>query len=199
MPELLSDATLADLVKLARRGGVRDTIQADGRRFLFTLEPIDDCTQEGDEAGDEDALASIADLEAELLREGDAGQRRVLDAPDMLSLSEAAEHSGIPVRTLTQMRHENRLLALSRPGARRGFRFPAFQFEAKVIDVLPRILAPFGLTRAWQAYDFLTHPEPLLGGAVPLERLRRANARQEVLDEVIRTAEAAAALDHGAH
>jgi len=182
---------LPKILRLARDGGGHGTIEAAGRRFLLTLEPIDEIPEGG-------SMSSF-DLEAEMLREGDAGQRRALEAPDMLSLTEAAAQSGIPVRTLTQMRQENRLLALSRPGARRGFRFPAFQFDAQVLDVLPRILAHFGPDRAWQAHDFLTLPEPLLGGAVPIEMIRRARGRKGVLEDVVRAAKAASELSHGAH
>lgn len=139
---------------------------------------------------------AVEALEEDLLLAGEAGQRRALSGPDMLSLEEASQQSGIPVRTLTQMRVGNRLLALARPGALRGYRFPAFQFQPEVLEVLPSILVAFGPGRAWQAYDFLTRPEPLLGGKVPIELLRRATGRA---GEVERVVKAAATLVHGAH
>jgi hypothetical protein len=112
----------------------------------------------------------------------------------MLDLKEASALSGIPVRTLSQMRTKNRLLALARAGARKGFRFPAFQFEPAVLAAMPAVLAMFGPGRAWQAFDFLTHPEPLLAGAVPLELLRAGRAA-----DVERVTQAAASLEHGAY
>ncbi len=187
--ETLSPASLLHTVEeFARRGGGQRTIVADGREFVLTLTPKGEDRSTGPN-GDE-----IAELETRLLKAGERGQAETLARPDMLDLKEASALSGIPVRTLTQMRMKGRLLALARAGARKGFRFPAFQFEPAVLEAIPAVLAVFGAGRAWQAFDFLTTPEPLLGGSVPLDMLRAGRAA-----EVERVLEAAAALEHGAY
>ena len=180
-------ATLSELV---REGGGRRTIVADGRTFVLSVTPA----APGQSAPSSDDTDRVAALEAELLTVGDQGQRSVLAHPDMLDLDAASSLSGIPMRTLTHMRRTNRILALGRAGARKGFRFPAFQFEAMVLSAMPAVLAAFGPTRAWQAFDFLTHSEPLLSGAVPVELLRSGRPA-----EVERVIEVAAALVHGAY
>ena len=59
---------------------------------------------------------------------------------------------------------------------------------------MPNVLAAFGPTRAWQAFDFLTHAEPMLSDAVPIELLRSGQAA-----DVERVVRAAATLNHGAY
>lgn len=179
--------TIRDLVQ---EGGGQRLVMLEGRRFMLSLTP----------AGPEDTFSKLDDTdagatqEAELLRIGDESQRAILAHPDMLDLNAASALSGIPVRTLTHMRTANRLLALARAGARRGFRFPAFQFEPTVFAAMPNVLAAFGPTRAWQAFDFLTHAEPMLSDAVPIELLRSGQAA-----DVERVVRAAATLNHGAY
>lgn len=185
-PTSISD-TLSELVC---EGGGRRTIVVDGRTFVLSLTPA----APGQSAPSLDDTDRVAALEAELLTVGDQGQRSVLAHPDMLDLDAASSLSGIPVRTLTHMCRTNRILALARAGARKGFRFPAFQFEAMVLPAMPAVLAAFGPTRAWQAFDFLTHSEPLLSGAVPVELLRSGRPA-----EVERVIEVAATLVHGAY
>lgn len=179
--------TIRDLVQ---EGGGQRLVMLEGRRFMLSLTP----------AGPEDTFSKLDDTdagatqEAELLRIGDESQRAILAHPDMLDLNAASALSGIPVRTLTHMRTANRLLALARAGARRGFRFPAFQFEPTVFAAMPNVLAAFGPTRAWQAFDFLTHTEPLLSGAVPIDLLREGRPA-----DVERVVKVAATLAHGAY
>lgn len=179
--------TISDLVQ---EGGGQRLVMLEGRRFMLSLTP----------AGPEDTFSKLDDTdagatqEAELLRIGEESQRAILAHPDMLDLNAASALSGIPVRTLTHMRTANRLLALARAGARRGFRFPAFQFEPTVFAAMPNVLAAFGPTRAWQAFDFLTHTEPLLSGAVPIDLLREGRPA-----DVERVVKVAATLAHGAY
>lgn len=180
-------ATVSELV---RGGGGRRTIVLEGQTFVLSLIPADVDHSVPEPVG----TNTVAALERELLSSGDQGQRSILSRPDMLSLNAASALSGIPARTLTHMRQTNRVLALARAGAQKGYRFPAFQFERTVLTAIPAVLAAFGPHRAWQAFDFLTHPEPLLAGAVPLTLLRTGEAV-----EVERIVWAAASLIHGAH
>ncbi|MBS0174745.1 MAG: hypothetical protein JSR64_11975 [Nitrospira sp.] len=185
-----TDALLRMVMELVREGGGRRAIVADGRTFVLSLTPapLDQPTANADGAN------AVATQEADLLRIGDEDQRAILAHPDMLDLNAASALSGIPVRTLTHMRTANRLLALARAGARRGYRFPAFQFEPTVLAAMPTVLAAFGSTRAWQAFDFLTHAEPMLSDGVPIELLRSGQAA-----DVERVLQAAASLNHGAY
>lgn len=179
-------ATVSELV---REGGGRRTIVVDGCTFILWLTPA----APGQSAPSSDDTDRLAALEAELLSVGDQGQRSILAHPDMLDLEAASSLSGIPVRTLTHMRRTNRILALARAGAK-GYRFPAFQFEPAVLAAMPSVLAAFGPARAWQAFDFLTHTEPLLSGAVPINLLREGRPA-----EVERVVKVAGTLAHGAY
>lgn len=180
-------ATVSELV---REGGGRRTIVVDGCTFILWLTPA----APGQSAPSSDDTDRLAALEAELLSVGDQGQRSILAHPDMLDLEAASSLSGIPVRTLTHMRRTNRILALARAGAKKGYRFPAFQFEPAVLAAMPSVLAAFGPARAWQAFDFLTHTEPLLSGAVPINLLREGRPA-----EVERVVKVAGTLAHGAY
>ncbi len=133
-------------------------------------------------------------LERKLLAQGRREQRACLKAPEMLSLAQAATVSGISARNLVRMRREGRLLALALPRSIRGHRYPKWQFEPEVTQALPTILQAFGRDRMWQAYDFLTYPEPLLAGRVPLDEMRADRT-----SEVLRILGAANELHHGAY
>lgn len=185
-----TDELLRMVRELVREGGGRRAIVANGRTFVLSLTPapLDQPTANADGAN------AVATQEAELLRIGDESQRAILAHPNMLDLNAASALSGISVRTLSHMRTANRLLALARAGARRGYRFPAFQFEPTVLAAMPSVLAAFGPARAWQAFDFLTHTEPLLSGAVPIDLLREGRPA-----EVERVAKVAGRLAHGAY
>lgn len=131
-------------------------------------------------------------LETDLLDAGEHSQHAVLAQPDMLDLQAAASLSGLDAAQVVQMAQEGQLLAI-RIGAGAP-RFPAFQFEPAILPCIPQVISAFGVSRAWQAYDFLTHPEPLLEGAVPLDLLRKGEVAA-----VARVAQTAANLGHGAY
>lgn len=131
-------------------------------------------------------------LEKDLLEAGEHSQHAVLAQPDMLDLHAAASLSGLDAAQVVQMTLEGQLLAL-RVGVGEP-RFPAFQFEPAVLPFIPLVISAFGASRAWQAHDFLTHPEPLLDGSVPLDLLRNEQSAA-----VARVARTAADLGHGAY
>jgi hypothetical protein len=137
-------------------------------------------------------ITPVSALETDLLEAGELSQHAVLAQPDMLDLQAAASLSGLDAAQVVQMAQEGQLLAL-RIGAGEP-RFPAFQFEPAVLPSIPLVLSVFGASRAWQAYDFITHPEPLLDGAVPLNLLRNGHSAA-----VARVAQIAADLGHGAY
>lgn len=146
--------------------------------------------------GREDFLEDldVKRLERLLLARGRRQQRAQLRAAGMLPPMEAAVFSGIPSRTLRRLRYEGKLLALSAQGVMRGVRYPAWQFENNVMPVLPGIVTAFGKHRMWQAHDFLTYPEPLLGGSVPLEEIRAGRVA-----DVLRILPAVADMGHGGY
>jgi len=195
--EFAAEVELVECIqKLARRGGA---LEVRIRDLPVVLEVR--CATDGGRAGmqspmdgaegmDEDVLR----LERKLLRQGLREQRARLKLPDMLTLQEASELSGIPIRTLTHMRISGRLLALAAAGAQRGFRYPAWQFDSVILETMAGVLAAFGRDAAWQAFEFLTRPEPLLRGEVPLHVLQ-AGRRGEV-ERILATA---AAMEQGAY
>jgi hypothetical protein len=106
---------------------------------------------------------------------GRAGARAaLLRRPDMLTGEALAGRLGVSRATVALRRAAGRLLALE-SGAKRGFRYPAWQADvvaepalaAPFEDVLHR-LRPRG---PWATYEFLTEPSPALGGRTPLEVL----------------------------
>ena len=138
---------------------------------------------------------SVRALEAAMLAASEDAKRLVLEGEDMLTPSAASALAGCSVCELSRRRRSNLVLALSVPGMRgRQYRFPACQFEPRVCEVMPQLLALFGRGRAWQLHDFLRHSEPLLGGGIPLDLLRRGRAA-----EVLHIAKNAAMLEHGAY
>jgi len=171
----------------ANLGGI-EQVAIEGQLFVLGLMPLEDA------APGDDLDEAAAALERELLAKGRLSQREILGSDEMLTLDEASNVSGIPVRTLSQMRADGRLLALARPGALKGFRFPRWQFDARVLPVMPDILAAFGQSRTWQVRDFLTHREPLLAGRVPLDEIRSGHE-----DAVLRILKHAAEMEHGSY
>lgn len=139
---------------------------------------------------------SVRALEAAMLEAGEDAKRLILAGDDMLTVSVAAALTGCSVYELSRRRRSNLVLALSvLPGEGVGaYRFPAFQFEPRVCEVMPQLLALIGPGRAWQLYDFLRHPEPLLQDCIPLDLLRCGRAA-----EVMHVARSAARLEQGAH
>lgn len=182
--------------QLARRCGEQEVRILD-QPFVLEVRRIADHRSavmkpetDDDEGMDEDVLR----LERKLLRQGLREQRARLKLPDMLTLQQATDLSGIPIRTLTHMRISGRLLALAAAGAQRGFRYPAWQFDSVILEAMANIVAAFGRNRTWQAFDFLTRPEPLLRGEVPLDLLRAGRK-----GEVERILGAVVSLEQGAY
>lgn len=133
-------------------------------------------------------------LERELLARGREEQQALLQRPDMISPEQAEARTGISAVVLMRLHAEGQVLGLALPDGRGGCKFPDFQFEPPIRSAIPGILQAFRRGREWEAYDFLTRPEPLLGGKMVLDELRAGR-----LESVMRAAVAAASLDHGAY
>jgi hypothetical protein len=134
-----------------------------------------------------------ADDEDDLNRALDAARERgrlraaeVLSGDDMLSAEDFAELLGVSRVTVNAKRQKREVLALE--GAKRGFRFPAWQIDenGKPFEVLPRLFELLG-DSPWTVYRFLVQRHPELDGASAQDYLRRGRA-----DQVVEAAESVA-------
>jgi hypothetical protein len=96
----------------------------------------------------------------------------------MLSAEQAGNRIGIKRQAVDERRSNNTIIGLT--GLRRGVKYPAWQFEDKVAEVLPDILKILSHRDAWGKYLFFTQPEPLLGGVSPLDAIRKNSASEAI-------------------
>jgi len=111
-------------------------------------------------------------------------------AGDTLSAAEVATLLGISRQAVDKRRNEGKLLALE--PAKRGNRYPAWQFEGRrVLDGLEEVLTAMEGHDAWTQARFMTAGNHRLGGKTPIARMKAGD-----LASVLR---AATMLDvHGA-
>lgn len=137
--------------------------------------------------------ARLADNEDDLDRALDAARERgrlraaeVLSGEEMLSAEEFAELLGVSRVTVNAKRQKHEVLALE--GAKRGFRFPAWQVDenGKPFEVLPKLFELLG-DSPWTVYRFLVQRHAELDGASARDYLRHGRA-----DQVVETAESVA-------
>jgi hypothetical protein len=114
--------------------------------------------------------------------EGRRLKREILQRPEMLAPEDAADRAGISRQALDLRRRRGQALALSH--VKRGYRYPAWQFEDNVAAGLASVLAALSRLDAWGQYFFLTQPEPLLEGKPPLAAIRAGK-----LERVVQVAE----------
>ena len=115
----------------------------------------------------------VPDLEAARER----GQLRVaviLSGDEMLSADQFAAMLGMS-RVTINTRRQNRLV-LGLEGAKRGFRYPAWQIgeDGKPFAWLPQLFDRLG-DSPWAVYRFLVQHHPELDGLTGIEALRRGN------------------------
>ena len=122
--------------------------------------------------------------------EGQRMKRDILAAPGMLAPARAAQEAGISRQALDLRRIKGHALALSHQ--KRGFRYPAWQFDQDIAGTVTRALPELAYLDAWGRYFFFIEPEPLLDGKTPLEVLR-SGEHERVLKtiQVLRADEAA--------
>jgi hypothetical protein len=121
---------------------------------------------------------SVAAL-ARAVEAGRSFRQEALASSTMLTSDEAARHLNMSREALNQRRKAGKVLGLE--GAKRGVRYPSWQFEDVVLRPLPRILHTLRHLDPWGHYLFFTNPEPLLGPkATPLDALREGK-ESEVL------------------
>lgn len=104
----------------------------------------------------------------------------------MLTSDEAGRRIGITREAINNRRASGQALALE--AGKRGYRYPAWQFEDRLVPAVPEVLKTLAYMDPWAQYLFFKQPEPLLGGETPLNMLREGRAA-----DVIRVARLLAA------
>jgi hypothetical protein len=119
-------------------------------------------------------------LDASLAAARERGRLRsaqILDQDDMLTAEQFAERVGVSRMTVNARRQKHELLGLD--GAKRGFRFPAWQVDddGKAFDALPQLFDLLG-ENAWTVYRFLTQRHAALEGIPAKDALRQGKTTQ---------------------
>jgi len=105
-------------------------------------------------------------------RRGDARRAAILRDPAMLTGEAAAARLGVSRETINKRSQQGRLLALE--FAKRGKRYPEWQFEERVVGrPFESVLAAFGTREPWEQYRFFVQVLPELGGRTAVEALRQ--------------------------
>jgi len=102
----------------------------------------------------------------------------VLQQPDMLSAEDMARHMGTTRDTVNRRRKDGRLLGLE--GAKRGYRYPAWQLDdsGRPFEVLPKLLEAAG--DPWAAYRALIERHPEMGNISGIDAIRQGRAPELV-------------------
>jgi len=116
------------------------------------------------------------------VREGERFKRDTLARPEMLPPEVAAARAGITRQALDDRRKKGRALALSH--VKRGFRYPAWQFDDEVATGVVQVLCELNHLDPWGQFLFFTQHEPLVDARTPLDALRTGN-----LDRVLHAAQ----------
>jgi hypothetical protein len=156
-----------------------------------TVTPIENMATDADAFPIEEVRERSPELDQALAAARERGRIRaaeVLSGPDMLSAEEFAELLGTTRVTVNTKRKNGQVLGLD--GAKRGFRFPAWQLNAdgkpypELATLLDRLGAP------WAVYRLLVQPQGALGGLTGREALERDKG-----SELVATAEGIARGD----
>ena len=126
------------------------------------------------------APADDVQLEAALHAARERGRLRsaeVLDQDDMLTAEAFAERLGVSRMTVNARRQKHELLGLD--GAKRGFRFPAWQVDqdGKAFGILPKLFNLLGGS-PWGVYRFLVQRHAVLDGLSAKDALNQRKVTQ---------------------
>jgi hypothetical protein len=162
---------------LAGYGKAMAESQAAGRTVSFRVE-VDPTGDTAVTPLEEPAADTADDLAAALDEARARGKVRaatILAGDDMLSADQFAALLGISRMTVNTRRQNHQVLGLD--GAKRGFRFPAWQVgeDGKPFAALPRLFERLG-GGPWSVYRFLIQSHPELDGMTGREALRRGKA-----------------------
>ena len=145
-----------------------------------TVTALEQTPSEGAVLPAEAAVGPDADLQSALEEARHRGRARaaeILTGEDMLSADEFAALLGTSRMTVNTKRQNHQVLGLD--GAKRGFRFPAWQVDenGKPFATLPALFKRLG-GGPWSVYRFLVQAHPELDGLTGREALRRGKADQ---------------------
>jgi hypothetical protein len=161
------------LLARAQRGG-----QASGFAVLVDalgkprFEPLPDRTADSRAPAEDMRLKGALDAARE---RGRLRSAEILDQSDMLTAEAFAGRLGVSRMTVNARRQKRELLGLD--GAKRGFRFPAWQVDehGKAFEVLPKLFDLLG-NNPWTVYRFLTQRHAALEGVSAKDALRQGKA-----------------------
>lgn len=184
----------AKAVQLSREAGhqVSFRVVVDPLAGDQTISPVEEETSAAKDAFPvEDMGEPDAELQDALAAARERGRRRVaeiLGEDDMLSAEAFAGLLGVTRVTVNTKRQNGQVLGLD--GAKRGFRFPAWQLDrdGRPYAVLPELHRILG--GAWAVYRFLVSPHGSLDGRTALDALKRGRD-----DDVVSAAEGIAQGD----
>jgi hypothetical protein len=110
---------------------------------------------------------------------GRAKVSEILSGRNMLSADEFGKLIGVSRMTVNAKRQKRQILGLE--GAKRGFRFPAWQIgeDGKPFAALPELFDRLGGS-AWAVYRFLVQHHPELDGLTGREALRRGETEKAI-------------------
>jgi hypothetical protein len=135
--------------------------------------------------GDGDPRAALASAR----ERGRSRVAEILGGKDMLSAEEFAALIGTSRVTVNAKRRNCRVLGVE--GAKRGFRFPAWQIgdDGKPFPALPGLFERLGGS-PWAVYRFLVQRHPELDGLTGREALSRGRSVEalDVAESVVRAA-----------
>ena len=156
--------------KSGRAGGFTVMIDAEGRSEFAPLQ----------DPAAEQPVAQEVRLDDALRAARERGRLRaaeILSQGDMLTAEAFAERLGVSRVTVNARRQRRELLGLD--GAKRGYRFPAWQVDedGKPLDALPRLFELLG-DSPWGVYRFLTQRHSVLNGATARDALAHGKTRQ---------------------
>lgn len=182
-------------VRLSKKAGQRVSFRVDvdpqaGAQTITLVEEDPSAREDAfpvEQTGEPDK-----DLPAALNEARKRGKKRVaeiLAEDDMLTAEAFADMLGVSRVTVNSRRQTGQVLGLD--GAKRGFRFPAWQLDGdgRPFAALPTLQETLGGS-AWAVYRLLVTPHGALNGQTGLEALRRGQT-----DDVIAAAEGVARGD----
>jgi len=172
---LLNQYTKA--VQLSQKAGhqVSFRVVVDPRAGAQTISIVEEDPLVGDSVFPVEEVGEPNDeLKAALSAARERGHRRVaeiLSEDDMLSADAFSDLLGVSRVTVNTKRQNGQVLGLD--GAKRGFRFPAWQLDrdGRPYAVLPKLHEI--LAGAWAVYRFLVSPHGALDGRTGLDGLKR--------------------------
>lgn len=184
----------AKAVQLSRKAGhqVSFRVVVDPQAGAQTISVVEEEPALREDAFPIEAMAVPDDeLQAALATARERGRRRVaeiLAEDDMLSADAFADLLGVSRVTVNTKRQNGQVLGLD--GAKRGFRFPAWQLDldGRPYAALRKLHAILG--SAWAVYRFLITPHGALDERTGLDSLKRGHD-----DDILAAAESVARGD----